>query len=328
MLLSPSAATPVSRLSQQAEEALHLASPPHPVGNKAAALLASAEHEAGAAAVCGLRAAAPHTPRERSPLSPQRSPGRSADCQGRSSTSPHRPTRLGQLRVRQREEHGMSITPEQPSQLATPYYSMSAPNGRPATVGLTLWSGRKEEDRAVVGEEGRVLGVFDGHLGVAMAQFASDSFVSKLRSAAQVAGAVCGESGDEGVAGWTHVESEAAAIKILSAAFRESHEAARALRLRGGTTALVFWSCLLPGGRKAGFCANAGDSRAVISRAGGIAQRLSVDHTADVQEEVARVESVGGSCALGLLVDPKDGGLPSAWTSMSVSQCNALPSRR
>ena len=100
------------------------------------------------------------------------------------------------------------------------------------------------------------------------------------------------------------------------------------LRLRGGTTALVFWSCLLPGGRKAGFCANAGDSRAVISRAGGIAQRLSVDHTADVQEEVARVESVGGSCALGLLVDPKDGGLPSAWTSMSVSQCNALPSRR
>jgi serine/threonine protein phosphatase PrpC len=40
---------------------------------------------------------------------------------------------------------------------------------------------------------------------------------------------------------------------------------------------------------------------------GGKALRISVDHTADTPEEVARVQSVGGNVILGLLVDPRDG---------------------
>ena len=39
----------------------------------------------------------------------------------------------------------------------------------------------------------------------------------------------------------------------------------------------------------------------------GNAKRLSVDHTAKVQEEIDRVHSVGGKIFLGCLADPKDG---------------------
>jgi serine/threonine protein phosphatase PrpC len=122
-----------------------------------------------------------------------------------------------------------------------------------------------------------------------------------LRNAALRAGA---EWRDD-ILGLARLETEACAKDILSAAFRSCHEAARQRGKRGGTTALVFWSCLV-GGRKIGFCANAGDSRAVLS-VDGSARRLSVDHTADVPDEVKRVERVGGKVSLGLLADPLDG---------------------
>ena len=128
----------------------------------------------------------------------------------------------------------------------------------PATVGLTLQSGRKDEDRALVEGDGRVLAVFDGHLGDAMSQFAADNFLAALRNAALEVGV---EWRDD--SGWARVGSEASARNVLCSAFRGCHEAARQRGKRGGSTALVFWSCLVEG-RKLGFCANAGDSRAVI----------------------------------------------------------------
>ena len=165
-------------------------------------------------------------------------------------------------------------------------------------------TGRKEEDRAFVCEGGHVMGVFDGHLGPNMAEFAVDNFHQELRKAARNAGAKWGSDGND----WARLESFSAANDVLCAAFKSCHETARGHRKRGGTTALVFWSCLIDGHRT-GFCANAGDSRAVLSCSGGKAQRLSVDHTADVSEEVARVELAGGrvDVKLGLLVDPADG---------------------
>jgi hypothetical protein len=128
----------------------------------------------------------------------------------------------------------------------------------PPTVGLTLQSGRKDEDRALVEGDGRVLAVFDGHLGDAMSQFAADNFLAALRNAALEVGV---EWRDD--SGWARVGSEASARNVLCGAFLGCHEAARQRGKRGGTTALVFWSCLVEG-RKLGFCANAGDSRAVI----------------------------------------------------------------
>lgn len=132
---------------------------------------------------------------------------------------------------------------------------------RPPSVGVTIWSGRKDEDMALEADEGRLLAVFDGHLGKAMSTFAHREFSAELRSAAIGAGATW-EGTDQGAA-WARLQSEGAARHILDAAFTSCHEAARRQGKRGGTTALVFWSCLV-NGRKTGFCANAGDSRAVL----------------------------------------------------------------
>ena len=114
---------------------------------------------------------------------------------------------------------------------------------------------------ALEADEGRLIGVFDGHLGKAMSTFAHREFPAELRSAAISAGATL-DGKDQGSA-WVRLESEGAARGVLDAAFTGCHEAARRQGKRGGTTAVVFWSCLV-NGRKTGFCANAGDSRAVL----------------------------------------------------------------
>jgi hypothetical protein len=132
---------------------------------------------------------------------------------------------------------------------------------RPLTVGLTICSRKADEDRAFVESEGRVLAVFDGHRGAAMADFAAGTFLSELQNEARGKG-VKWEGSDENP-GWALVASEKDAHAILGAAFKSCHEAARRRKKRGGTTAVVFWSCLV-NGRRTGFCANAGDSRAVV----------------------------------------------------------------
>jgi len=139
--------------------------------------------------------------------------------------------------------------------------SIQATQCRPPTVGLAMWNGRKDEDMALEADEGRLIGVFDGHLGKAMSTFAHREFPAELRSAAVRAGATW-DGEDQGSA-WVRLESEGAARGVLDAAFTGCHEAARRQGKRGGTTAVVFWSCLV-NGRKTGFCANAGDSRAVL----------------------------------------------------------------
>ena len=127
----------------------------------------------------------------------------------------------------------------------------------PPAVGVCAnWTGKKEEDRAFVEGGGRMMAVFDGHLGPALSQFAADAFPAALRKAALDAGATW-EGNSVGLA---RVESAQCAQNILGAAFRICHEEARRLQKRGGTTALVFWSCLVAG-RRTAFCANAGKNK-------------------------------------------------------------------
>ena len=61
------------------------------------------------------------------------------------------------------------------------------------------------------------------------------------------------------------------ATDALRRTFHRCHEEARSLEQMSGTTAVVFWSCLVcttspasPRTRRVGLCANAGDSRAVL----------------------------------------------------------------
>jgi serine/threonine protein phosphatase PrpC len=84
------------------------------------------------------------------------------------------------------------------------------------------------------------------------------------------------------------------ATHALRRAFHRCHEEARALKQMSGTTAVVFWSCQLctpssesPRTRRVGLCANAGDSRAVLSR-GGETIPLSEDHTPANSSEARR----------------------------------------
>jgi serine/threonine protein phosphatase PrpC len=128
-------------------------------------------------------------------------------------------------------------------------------------VGMANYNAKKDEDRAFVEGNGEVMGIFDGHCGSSMAQFAVDTFSSELRNVARSVPHVLWE--DVGGAGLARLGSAADAQIILTAAFHKCHEAARGNLKKGGTTALVFWSCLVDGNRK-GFCANAGDSRAVL----------------------------------------------------------------
>jgi hypothetical protein len=129
-------------------------------------------------------------------------------------------------------------------------------HNHPAVGVCANWTGKKEEDRAFVEGGGRMMAVFDGHLGPALSQFAADAFPAALRKAALDAGATW-EGNSVGLA---RVESAQCAQTILGTAFRICHEEARRLQKRGGTTALVFWSCLVDG-RRTGFCANAGKNK-------------------------------------------------------------------
>ena len=225
MLLSPAAAeSPMLRLSQQTEDALML------------------------------------SPAARSPLSPQRgSTGRTRNLHDNDfAGSPAMRSMRNAEGIRAAAAPIGRAQNDDACDIALP--STAVVHAQPPAVGMCAnWTGKKEEDRAFVEGDGRVMAVFDGHLGPALSQFAADAFPAALRKAALDAGVTWEGSSVE----WACVESPQAAQAILGTAFRSCHEEARRLRKRGGTTALVFWSCLLDG-RRTGFCANAGDSRAVL----------------------------------------------------------------
>ena len=120
------------------------------------------------------------------------------------------------------------------------------------------------------------------------------------------------------------VSSLNVAQRALRRAFAMCHEKARtAVKGTAGTTAVVFWTCKVnPGGEASssacsnsriksqtyGFCANAGDSRAVLS-VNGRARRLSTDHTASMPAERDRIIRAGGKVEFGRLADEDGDGV-------------------
>ena len=125
----------------------------------------------------------------------------------------------------------------------------------------------------------------------------------------------------------TVVDSLDSAKDILRTTFLRCHEEARSLKQMAGTTAVVFWSCQVATESQSspsflssetssttfsdstqstslwyGLCANAGDSRAVLSIS-GTAKRLTIDHTASHPAEQERIEIVGGKVEFGRVAD-------------------------
>ena len=117
--------------------------------------------------------------------------------------------------------------------------------------------------------------VLDGHRSRDVAQHAARALHEHLRRA---------------------LDSAASPAAALADAFLSCHRNAQALGFRGGACALCFVTL---GGQ--GWCANAGDCRAVLSRRDGHAERLSTDHKARDPAEVARIEACGGAVELGCL---------------------------
>jgi len=152
------------------------------------------------------------------------------------------------------------------------------------------------EDRHVVahrlgGRAGAHLAaVFDGHRGAACAEHARRRLLAHLRAAW------------EGAAGGTAQGALAGAFRAVDEEFRRESDVAWAARVarmgaaaagpRGhpGATAVA---ALVEGGDL--YVANAGDCRAVLSRAGGAVVALSRDHHAGDPGERARVAAAGGA---------------------------------
>lgn len=95
----------------------------------------------------------------------------------------------------------------------------------------------------------------------------------------------------------------------FEAAFEDANAKIRAAQLRGGSTALVLCAipvltsvqqrqtdedCSFMPGNAALWCANCGDTRAVVFNSDGNLTRLSIDHTPDAAGETERVEAAGG----------------------------------
>jgi len=125
--------------------------------------------------------------------------------------------------------------------------------------------------------------IFDGHRGAVLSQFAASEMPRLLYESLSMTVA---EEVEDGVA-----------MEIaLRKAFYQCHEEAHSLALHGGTTALV-----LVRQNNICYCANAGDSRAVVQLADGEVRRLSFDHTADTIQEQERICEAGGSVEFGCL---------------------------
>eukprot|EP00937_MAST-01D_sp_MAST-1D-sp2_P004687 g4687.t1 len=150
--------------------------------------------------------------------------------------------------------------------------------------------------------------VYDGNGGSECARFAAESLHESLAEELQALEDEGAELADADAADALSREEQERAVR---AALRRAFGATDAMLERhglgampeSGTTAVC---CLVrrEGGRRVLYTANAGDSRAVLSR-GGQAVQLSHDHRATDADEVRRVEAAGGvifdDCVMGVL---------------------------
>ena len=146
--------------------------------------------------------------------------------------------------------------------------------------GIAQLAGRKDEDTVacvpsftgLAGDD--YWGVFDGHRGEDLAQHAAETLHSHLATALE----------------------GASPVPAFADAFLRCHRAAKEARYRDGACALCFVTL-----NGHGWCANAGDCRAVMSRHEGHVERLSTDHKASEPEETARIEACGAEVEFGCL---------------------------
>lgn len=118
--------------------------------------------------------------------------------------------------------------------------------------------GREDED---------LLAVFDGHGGRHASEFCAEHLPPILAA---------------------HLDAGQPPNVALREAFLETNQKMSQYDIKDGTTGAV---CLLTDNKI--YCANAGDTRIVLSRKGR-AVRLTYDHKADAPDEVARINALGG----------------------------------
>ena len=162
------------------------------------------------------------------------------------------------------------ITEKHTTTFETPYV-------RVGCCGMQGWR-RKMEDAHLSRinfldrKDAALLGVYDGHNGQAIAKYCSIHMAEALMK--------------------TDAASKGDYEAAFKAAYMDLDETLMKSELRneGGCTAVT---CLMIDGKI--YCANAGDSRAVLCRNGSPAIALSVDHKPSLPEEAARVEKAGGT---------------------------------
>ncbi|KAK2947955.1 putative Protein phosphatase 2C [Blattamonas nauphoetae] len=112
-----------------------------------------------------------------------------------------------------------------------------------------------------------LLAVFDGHGGREASEFCGENLPPILAA---------------------HLDAGQPPNVALREAFLETNQQMSRYDINDGSTGAV---CLITGDKI--YCANAGDTRIVLSRKGR-AVRLTFDHKADIPEEVARINALGG----------------------------------
>eukprot|EP01061_Rhynchopus_euleeides_P024748 TRINITY_DN3989_c0_g1_i1.p2 TRINITY_DN3989_c0_g1~~TRINITY_DN3989_c0_g1_i1.p2 ORF type:complete len:390 (+),score=197.82 TRINITY_DN3989_c0_g1_i1:55-1224(+) len=160
-----------------------------------------------------------------------------------------------------------------------------------SSVGMQGWR-RSMEDAHLAQlpeDEVAVYGVFDGHSGADVSAYAAEHLMEVLK--AQDA--------------WKERDFE----KALSAGFMQLDADMREKNMTSGSTATVV---LVDHQKNKIFCANAGDSRAIMSVAGKTVD-LSEDHKPNVETEKARIEKAGST------VDDASG-IPRVNSMLAVSR--------
>ena len=186
----------------------------------------------------------------------------------------------------------------------------------PRTVGSALNNQKNGEDRVVTNSNFQA--VFDGHRGNAISEYAANHFHSillqqlsfKSIKTTQSPTTHSSPNTTNNLNNTTTVDSLEIAKDALRETFLQLHEDARRLKQLSGTTAVVFWCCQVASSSSEwfGLCANAGDSRAVLSIS-STAKRLTVDHTATCEFEKNRIENVGGKVEFGRVADAEGDGV-------------------
>ncbi len=125
-------------------------------------------------------------------------------------------------------------------------------------------------------KDAALLGVFDGHNGQAIARYCAENLAELLLKSPEFA-----QADFTGAFKKTYLNIDETLSKSE-------------LRNEGGCTAVAV---LLIDGKIV--CANAGDSRAVLARAGAPCVALSHDHKPTLPEEIARIERAGANISNG-----------------------------